>query len=123
MSRIINIRAVVWPFVLASLICCSACSGGRNAEVAWLVGSWELTHNPEHDDEDVLVFDDDGNVRIQTVDGRTLQGQYLLEGQQLKVVLKLSRNVVETSFDVNPEKTRLTYENGAYYTRNSSAEK
>ena len=120
MTIAIHRRYVVLPFLLL-LLAVGGCSGhDSEAETAWLIGSWTLSHNPENDDEDILVFDRGGKLQIKTVDGRTLPGQYVLEGNKLKVVLPLRKKVIETSFAVDPGKQRLTYENGAYYTKQKS---
>ena len=66
--------------IVLLLLTLGACSGSSNADTAWLLGQWELSHNPENDDEDVLVFERDGKFHVQTVDGRTLPGQYVVEG-------------------------------------------
>lgn len=113
-------RYAVFPLMLL-LLFLGACSGSGNVDAAWLIGKWELSHNPENDDEDILVFNRDGKFHIETVDGRTLPGQYVVEDNKVKIVLPLRKKVVETSFDVDPARQRLTYENGAYYTKQEAA--
>jgi len=83
----------------------------------WLVGRWELAYNPEHDDEDVLLFKTDGSVEIHTVDGRKVLGKYLLTKNKLAITLISRRQPIDVSFSINPDRTRLRFKNGAYYER------
>ncbi len=111
---------MVFIYVIAGVVmiaasACSDISGSRDA--VWLYGVWELTHNPDHDDSDTLVFKDDGTVKVQTEDGREIDGKYAINDNQLKMTLATPRDVIDVEFTISKDKSKLIYRNGAYYTR------
>ncbi len=98
------------------LVLLTACSGGMESEHDWLLGQWELAYNPENDDEDVLLFHEDGRVVIQTVDGREINGRYRIANDRLYLTLMLATRPLEVSFAISPDHSRLIFEKtGAYY--------
>jgi hypothetical protein len=100
----------------------SACGSGDDPGAQqWLHGTWELTFNPDRDDEDNLVFDEDGVVRILTADNRVLDGRYQVSGNDLLLVLVVNDKPVDVRFEISPDRSRLTYRNGAYYMKKGSA--
>lgn len=101
--------------MLACLSGCSYSSGAK--EAVWLHGTWELTHNPDNDSSDTLVFKDDGTVTVQTEDGRQIPGKYLVDENKLKMTLDTGRNVIDVEFTVSADKSKLIYSNGAFYTK------
>ncbi|MBI5450611.1 MAG: hypothetical protein HY940_04565 [Gammaproteobacteria bacterium] len=100
--------------LLAGLL--AACGRAPDAP-PWLLGSWTLTHNPNHDDNDSLSFLPHGKVQIRTEDGRTLDGVYQLSDQALVISIMNGQRPVEARFTVSSDHARLQYSNGAYYTR------
>jgi len=94
---------------------CSYTSGSKDA--VWLHGVWELTHNPDKDDEDKLDFKDDGTVIVRTEDGREIHGKYLIDENHLKMTLAAPKNIVDVDFTISEDKKKLIYENGAFYTK------
>jgi len=84
---------------------------------SWLVGTWKLSYNPAHDDEDVLYFEEDGSVEIDTVDGRKVLGKYLLRKDKLSITLITRRQPIDVNFSISPDHKRLRFKNGAYYER------
>ena len=116
--RNITDKGFAWIVVCLAIVFLSACSdmwGGNDA--VWLHGKWELTHNPEKDDSDVLVFKDDGTVTVQTEDGREISGKYLVNENQLRMTLVTARDIVDVEFTISQDKTKLIYRNGAFYTK------
>ncbi len=114
-------RLAVAALALLFVVMASACgSGGDPGAQQWLHGTWELTFNPDRDDEDNLVFDEDGVVRILTADNRVLNGRYQVSDNDLLLVLVVNDKPVDVSFEISPDKTRLVYRNGAYYTKKGS---
>ena len=111
-KRCISLSACL---LLACLTACSYTSGAKDA--VWLHGAWVLTHNPEKDSADKLLFKDDGTVVVQTEDGREIPGKYLIEDNQLKMTLATSRDVVDVEFTISADKSKLIYRNGAFYTK------
>jgi translation initiation factor IF-1 len=102
-------------FLMTATSACSDMSGSGDA--AWLYGVWELTHNPDHDDSDTLVFKDDGTVKVQTEDGREIHGKFAINDNQLKMTLATGRDVIDVEFTISKDKSKLIYRSGAYYTR------
>jgi len=102
---------VLIPFIAA----CSYTPGSKDA--VWLHGTWELTYNPEKDDSDLLVFEDDGTVTVKTQDGRSIHGKYLIMDNRLIMTLAVPKNIVDVEFTISEDKTKLIYENGAFYTK------
>ncbi len=106
--------AVALLLTMALLL--TACGGPSGDDNAWLLGRWEVAYNPAADDEDVLLFREDGSVLVQTVDGREVQGRYRIRGERLDLELALSTRLLEVSFDISPDHSRLVFaKTGAYY--------
>lgn len=112
-----KIICVVFALCLAVL---SACSGADNAaQASWLHGTWEVTHNPQNDDEDDIEFMADGKVLIKTAQG-DLEGYYALEGRLLRMLITVNGRPVPTEFRVSENKDKLIFKNGAEYSRKAS---
>jgi len=101
--------------ILACLTACSYTSGAKDA--VWLHGVWELTHNPDKDAADNLLFKDDGTVVVHTEDGREIPGKYLIDENLLKMTLATGRDVIDVEFTISADKSKLIYRNGAFYTK------
>lgn len=113
MKRQYGIRLIS---VLLTLLILAACGGGADTP-AWLMGRWQLSYNPNHDDSDVLVFLSGARVNIETVDGRTLEGHFQINQDQLLILIQARQREVETRFRISDTHDRLVYKNGAYYTK------
>ena len=108
----------IWIIAGLTVACLSGCSDSSGAkEALWLHGVWDLTHNPEHDSSDTLVFKDDGTVTVQTEDERQITGKYLIDKNTLKMTLDTGRNVIDVEFTISEDKSKLIYSNGAFYTK------
>lgn len=113
------LRAMFAVLLLGALV--SACdSAGDPAAQQWLHGTWELTFNPDRDSEDDLVFSRDGGVQVHTLTRQVIPGKYRVVGDELQLVLVVNDKHVEVGFGISPDKSRLTYSNGAYYMKKSS---
>jgi len=103
-------------FAAVLVVSISACTGGGGEQdTSWVLGKWELAHNPENDDEDALVFDSDGTVTVLAVKGGKLKGSYQFSGDTLKVTLLGARKTIDVEFEVSSDHSKLIYESGAYY--------
>ncbi len=91
------------------------CASETNQDTSWVLGKWVLGHNPEGDNEDVLIFDSDDSVTVLAENGGKIQGGYLLTGNTLKISLPTQRKTIEVEFEVSSDHSRLIYESGAYY--------
>jgi len=95
----------------------SGCSAGDDTEqLAWLYGTWQLTHNPDNDDEDDLLFKPDGQLLILTQHGE-VQGEYALSDGTLRMLFSVNAKPIITEFKVSPSKDKLIFESGAEYSR------
>ena len=106
---------IVISMVFVFISACSYTSDSKDA--VWLHGVWELTHNPDKDDADNLDFKDDGTVIVRTQDGREIHGKYLIDENHLKMTLVIPKNIIDVEFTISEDKTKLIYENGAFYTK------
>lgn len=119
--RISTATGRVLAVALAVAMFAAACDrAGDPGAQQWLHGVWELTFNPARDSEDDLVFTADGSVQVHTGDNRVITGQYRVNGDDLMLVLLVNDKPVEVHFEIAPDHSRLTYDNGAYYTRRPS---
>jgi hypothetical protein len=111
-----RVLAPVAALLLVALT--TACSDGSGAAAQqWLHGAWELTFNPDQDSEDDLVFAKDGSMRVHAANARVIDGKYLVSGNELLMLLVVNGKPVEVRFEISPDKSRLIYKNGAYYTK------
>jgi len=114
------VRRTVIALLLAMLLLLSGlqgCDNVANSGPAWLVGQWHVSYNPLNDDADVLEFMPENKAAILTVDGRNITGHYLLRDNTLVLVIEKGSRSIETEFHISDTRDRLTYKNGAYYTR------
>lgn len=96
------------------------CSNRADSGPAWLVGEWHVSFNPLHDDADVLKFMPESKAAILTEDGRRMTGHYLIHENTLVLVIDKGGHSIETQFQISTARDRLTYKNGAFYTRAGS---
>jgi len=99
------------------LLTMAGCTENSSQDASWLLGKWELAHNPEGDDEDVLIFDSDDTVTVLAEKGGKIQGDYTFDGDVVKILLPTERKIIEVEFDVSSDHSKLIYESGAYYNK------
>jgi hypothetical protein len=105
-------------FASALLTLLLAACGGDAARHEWLHGEWVLTYNPQRDSEDMLRFEPSGKVSVLLSSGKKdIQGRYHVSEQGVEMMLEVDERLVDAHFDVSPDRSRLIYHNGAYYTR------
>ncbi len=95
----------------------AGCSDEGQSTPGWLKGDWVLSHNPQNDDNDMLRFLDDGVIEIVTEKGDVIRGHFIVKDRFLVMNLLAGRRAVEVTFSLNEDRSRLTYKNGAFYTR------
>jgi len=106
-----------WLLAAIFFVSLSGCFEEEKVDTSWVLGTWELTHNPEKDDQDKLVFDFDETVTVLAEKGGKLQGSYQYTGSKLKISLPTQRKTIEVEFEVSSDRSKLIYESGAYYTK------
>lgn len=105
-------------FLLPAL---QGCDNKADAGPPWLLGQWHVAYNPLNDDSDILKFMPDNKVLILTEDGRKMTGSYQVRADQLLLVIDKGGRSIETKFSISRSRDRLTYRNGAFYTRADKA--
>ncbi len=93
-----------------------ACGGDNRHD--WLHGDWVLTYNPQRDSQDTLRFEPSGKVYILVSSEKPdIRGRYQVSDEGLDMLLNVDDRIVEAHFDISPDRSRLIYHNGAYYTK------
>jgi len=118
------VRRIEIAVVLSMLLTVTGlqgCESAADSGPAWLVGDWHVTYNPLNDDTDVLKFMPKNKVAILAEDGRKMTGHYLIREDKLLLVIDKGGRSVETEFHISTARDRLTYKNGAYYTRTDNS--
>lgn len=110
------LRKGLTAFAITAALLLSACA--KHPE--WLHGTWELAYNPAHDSEDELTFQPDGTVLVVSEDQHQTQGKYELSESDLTLTFPGRIEPVEVHFEASADHSRLTYHNGAYYTKKAA---
>jgi len=108
-------RLLPFSLLVLALVTVMGCGNANREE--WLHGTWELAYNPDGDDEDRLIFDPRGKVAIQTFDDQVIEGNYAVADNDLALLLQTDRKDIEVHFEISPDRSRLIYHSGAYYTK------
>ena len=111
------LRTGLTILAITAVLLLAAC--GKHPE--WLHGTWELAYNPAHDSEDELTFNPDGTVVVASEDQHQMKGKYELSDTDLTLVFPGRIEPIEVHFEVSTDHSRLTYHNGAYYTKKTAA--
>lgn len=105
-----------WLLAISLLLLVGGCeNGGGEQDGSWVLGKWEVAHNPENDDEDILIFDSDDTVTVLAEKGGKLEGSYTIAGNLVKISIPVERKTIEVEFQVSSDRSKLIYESGAYY--------
>ena len=107
------LRTGLTIFAITAVLFLAAC--GKHPE--WLHGTWELAYNPAHDSDDELTFQPDGTVLVVSEDQHQTKGKYELSDTDLTLEFPGRIEPIEVHFEASPDHSRLTYHNGAYYTK------
>ena len=118
LQRFKDFSIVLLPLILSLNLL--ACSGAEPETPSWLLGRWQVAFNPGQDDNDVLWFQQGGKVRIDTEDGRSLQGLYQIKQDELIMLIQIAPRKVESIIKISPNKDKLFFSNGAYYMKQES---
>lgn len=117
----IKMKSAYCPFVVVLvflwLSACSNDSGSQAASVDWLTGKWELTFDPDANETDWLVFREDGTASVETPDGRKIPCKCNISENVVVLTFKIKGRSFDNRLSVSEEKSRLTNDSGAYYTK------
>lgn len=81
----------------------------------WLLGRWHVAFNPGHDANDVLQFQTNNRVKIETEAGQLLKGFFQIEQDELILMIDVGRRNVEIRLRISASHEQLIFSNGAYY--------
>lgn len=88
----------------------------KTATETWLHGIWELTYDPDNNEKDWIIFNQFGRV---VVKGRDVEfeGYYSVNNNKVKLSILIRNRPVEMEMTVSNDKSKLTNNSGAYYTK------
>ena len=97
------IRRLLVTLVLVALVLGEAAAGEND----WLLGRWELTHDPQGDAKDWLEFHPDGRAVSIAPSGRRIPGEYTLAAGEVRIVYSLAGRQIPITLKVSPDRMRL----------------
>lgn len=73
----------------------------------WLLGRWELTHDPEGNPKDWLEFHPDGRAFSIAPSGRRVPGEYTVGNGEVRIVYTLAGRQIPITLTFEPDRARL----------------
>lgn len=111
-------------FAYISLILCllllSACSQDTETPF-WLLGRWQVVFNPNHQDKDDLIFHQNGKVSIETEEGTTLHGYFLIKNNALILFIQTENKNIEIHIKTTESNDQLIFTSGAFYKKKNNS--
>ncbi len=77
------------------------------ADNDWLIGKWELYHDPDGDEKDWIEFTTDGKAVSTVADGRSIHGEYVIKGSEIAIVYTHKGHSIPISLTFSPDKKQL----------------
>jgi hypothetical protein len=77
------------------------------ADQAWLLGRWEMTHDPDGGPKVWFEFSPDGTVVSTKPDGQRTTGRYIASEDEVKAYFKVGTLSVITTFAADADKKHL----------------
>ena len=77
------------------------------ADHSWLVGTWELSHDPEGNPKDWLEFTADGKATSISPSGRRTPGEYTVTNGAVNVVYTFKGQRIPLTFTYSVDKKAL----------------
>ncbi len=88
------------------------------ADNDWLVGKWELYHDPDGDEKDWVEFTPNGKAISTTSDGRSIAGEYVVKASEINIVYSYKGHNIPVTLTYTTEKKQLFHYSDR--TRNTS---
>ncbi len=103
--------ANIFRGILVATLLLLATHGGiaYGADNSWLVGTWELTYDPDGSEKDWVEFTADGKSYSISPKGRRLPGEYSLSGQTISNVFTYNGKTIPQEFTVSSDKKKLLF--------------
>lgn len=98
--------AVTLALLLTSVVTASA------ADQAWLLGRWEMTHDPDGGPRDSLEFTTDGHVTSTKPNGQQVIGRYTASEAAVQMNFKVGTLSVIVTLAADPDKKHLYAKSG-----------
>jgi hypothetical protein len=73
----------------------------------WLLGRWELTHDPQGDAKDWLEFHPDGRAVSVSPNGRRIPGEYVVGDGEIRVVYSFAGRQIPITLKHSPDRAKL----------------
>jgi hypothetical protein len=73
----------------------------------WLLGRWELTHDPQGDAKDWLEFHADGRAVSISPSGRRIPGEYVVGDGEIRIVYSFAGRQVPITLKTSPDRAKL----------------
>ena len=70
------------------------CGQAIGADNSWLVGKWELTHDPDGSEKDWMEFTSDGKVYSINASGRRVPGEYSVSGIDVNITYSFNGKTI-----------------------------
>jgi hypothetical protein len=93
--------------ILLSLMCFWQAAPAVAADNHWLIGKWELFHDPDGDEKDWIEFTADGKAVSYVADGRSIHGEYVVKGSEINIVYTYKGQSIPLSLKSSPDKKQL----------------
>ena len=77
------------------------------AENSWLVGKWELVHDPDGSEKDWLEFTADGKAFSIAADGKRMPGQYVIVESRIEVNYMVNGKLVPITLKFAADKSKV----------------
>lgn len=98
--------AVALALLLMSVATASA------ADQAWLLGRWEMTHDPDGGPREWLEFTSDGHVTSTKPNGQQATGRYIASEAAVQMNFKVGTLSVIVTLAADPDKKHLYAKSG-----------
>jgi len=94
--------------LLLTLFVCWALPA-QAAQPNWIVGKWELSHDPDGGKKDWLEFTRDGKAYGISAEGVRIPGIFQIKGEEIRVVLRYNGNSLLMLLGYSRDRKKLLY--------------
>jgi hypothetical protein len=77
------------------------------ADEGWLLGRWDLTHDPDGNPKGGFEFSSDGRVVAITPDGHRFGGRYVVSGPDVQLNYKIGEQSIILTLRSGPDRKEL----------------
>lgn len=77
------------------------------ADATWLVGKWELSHDPDGSEKDWLEFTKNGEVFSISPNGRRVPGRYAVTDSEIDITYTFNGKTIPITLKFSSDKRKL----------------